>query len=106
MKLNKLYDIAKNEKIHITNYKMKNTKARIIDKYIFMNYSDISTYIEEKELLAEELGHYKYNAYYTLLDNQEFINKQEYKAKKWKALHLCPLKSILRCIKERKDKYI
>lgn len=53
-----LENIAKREKIDIVNFKMKKNKARIINyngSYIFMDYSKIGTYTEEKCLLAEEL---------------------------------------------------
>ena len=58
MELNELENIASREKIDIVNYKMRNTKARIINYnnvYIFMDYSKIKTNTEEKCLLAEEL---------------------------------------------------
>lgn len=58
MELVDLENIAKREKIDIINYKMNKTKARIINfenYYIFMNYSKIDTYTEEKCLLAEEI---------------------------------------------------
>ena len=85
MELNDLTNIAEREKIDIVNFKMKKTKARIIEygnTCIFMDYSKIDTYREEKCLLAEELGHYYYSSYYTLMSDQNFINKQEYRAKK------------------------
>lgn len=104
MEILDLENIANREKIYISNFKMKNTKARIInyDKtYIFMDYSRIHSYTEEKCLLAEELGHYYYSAYYTLNSNKEFIDKQEYKALKWKSLICVPLQSILNCFYKR-----
>ena len=58
MEISDLTQIAKKEKIDIVNFKMKKTKARIIKYYnpcIFMDYSKIHTYTEEKCLLAEEL---------------------------------------------------
>lgn len=58
MELIDLENIAKREKIDIINYKMNKNKARIINydnSYIFMDYSKIDTYMEEKCLLAEEL---------------------------------------------------
>ena len=73
MNLDKLYDIAEQEKINIINYKMNKCKSRIIsydNSYIFMDYSKINSYTEEKCLLAEELGHYYYDAYYTLSASQ------------------------------------
>ncbi len=58
MDLNDLENIASRENIPIINCKMKKTKAKIINysgSYIFMDYSNINTYTEEKCLLAEEL---------------------------------------------------
>lgn len=106
MTLTKLYDELNKENIEVVNWKMSKHKARIINNdstAMFLDYSQIHSYVEEKELVAEEYGHYCYNAYYTLLSDKNFINKQEYKAKKWKALNLCPLKSILSCFKKRNN---
>lgn len=58
MEVSDLTNIAKKEKIDIVNFKMRKTKARIIENdstCIFMDYSKIHTYTEEKCLLAEEL---------------------------------------------------
>lgn len=58
MELLELEKIAQREKIDIINFKMQKTKSRIINytnSYIFMDYSKIETYTEEKCLLAEEL---------------------------------------------------
>ena len=104
MELKKLYDIAEREHIDVINFKMKN-KA-IIGHYkencmIGLNYSKISSYTEEKCILAEELGHYYYSAYYTLNSDKKFIDKQEYRALKWKSLTCVPLKSILSCFYKR-----
>lgn len=58
MELQDLEKIAENENITIKNSKMKKNKARIINynnPYIFMDYSKINSYTEEKCLLAEEL---------------------------------------------------
>jgi len=104
MELIDLEKIAKREKIDIINYKMKKTKARIINfdsPYIFMDYSKIKTYKEEKCLLAEELGHYFYDSYYTLSASQNYIDKQEYKALKWKSLSCVSLQLILSCFSKR-----
>lgn len=58
MEVSDLTNIAKKEKIDIVNFKMRKTKARIIEcdnTCIFIDYSKIHTYTEEKCLLAEEL---------------------------------------------------
>lgn len=100
MKISKLYELAEKEKIDIFNYKMINNKARIISdtsNAIFMDYSQIDTSIEEKEILAEELGHYYHDSYYTINSSKKDVSRCEYRANKWKALTLCPLDSILNC---------
>ena len=87
MELNKLYDIATRENISIEDFKMKN-KAIIeqIHKeyYIGLNYSKIKSITEEKELLAEELGHYYCNAFYNSSSSPSTIAQKEYRANKWK----------------------
>ena len=58
MEVSDLTNIAKKEKIDIVNFKMRKTKARIIEyngTCIFIDYSQIHSYTEEKCLLAEEL---------------------------------------------------
>ncbi len=97
MELNKLYDIATRENISIEDFKMKN-KAIIeqIDKeyYIGLNYSKISNSKEEKEILAEELGHYYTNTLYTANYSNTEINKREYRAGKWALKTLVPFQKL------------
>lgn len=103
MELIDLENIAEREKINIVNFKMKKVKAKIIDygnHYIFMDYSKIDTYTEEKCLLAEELGHYYYDSYYTLSSDQNFIDKQEYRAQKWKIKTLVPVRKLAKLFDE------
>lgn len=87
MELNKLYDIVVKENISIDDFKMKN-KAIILrvnkDYYIGLNYSKIKSITEEKELLAEELGHYYCNAFYNNSSSTSTIAQKEYRANKWK----------------------
>lgn len=104
MELNRLYDIADKEKIGIINYKMLN-KAIICEAnekyYIGINYSKIDTYTEEKEILAEELGHYYCGATYCSYDNKTFISKQEYRARKWSYNVLIPYEDLKLAVKNR-----
>lgn len=57
-----LYNLTEKEKIDVINYKWLKAKARIFEdskEYsIGIDYSKINNSIEEKEILAEELGHY------------------------------------------------
>ena len=76
-----LYKIVDKEKIDIENYKWTNCKARIFEidnnYYIGIDYSKIDNSIEEKEVLAEELGHYYCNALYYINSDKEFKSKCE-----------------------------
>lgn len=98
MELNKLYDIATRENISIEDFKMKN-KAIIerIDKeyYIGLNYSKIEGITEEKELLAEELGHYYCNSFYNSNSDFSTISKKEYRANKWKCTVLVSVNDFI-----------
>lgn len=93
-----LYKIVDKEKIDIENYKWTNSKARIFEidnnYYIGMDYSKIDNSIEEKEVLAEELGHYYCNALYYINSDKEFKSKCESRAKKWSFSVLVPLQKL------------
>lgn len=98
MELNKLYDIATRENISIEDFKMKN-KAIILrinkEYYIGLNYSKIEGITEEKELLAEELGHYYCNAFYNSNSDFSTISKKEYRANKWKCTILVSVNDFI-----------
>lgn len=99
MELDDLYDIAEKENIKIYDWHIENANGIYvnIDKInaIALNYNEIGTYIEEKEILAEELGHYYMDATYPLYSNDiTLIAKQEYRAKKWSFKVLIPISKI------------
>ncbi len=93
-----MYKIAENEKIDIINYKWNNTKARIFEidnnYYIALDSRQIYSGIEEKEILAEELGHYYCNALYYLNSDQALKDKCEFRAMKWAYSILVPLQKL------------
>lgn len=109
MELLNFEELAEREKIDIFHDNIMKQKAKII-KYdgtsILLNNKKIHSEAERKCLLAEELGHYYYDAYYTLDSDQTFIDKQEYRAKKWKCLACVSRQSILNCFMKRNNKYI
>lgn len=57
-----MYKIAENEKIDILEYSWTSSKAKIFEVdnsyYIALDTNQINNNIKEKEILAEELGHY------------------------------------------------
>lgn len=93
-----MYKIAENEKINILNYSWTNTKARIFEidnnYYIALDNEQINNSIEEKELLAEELGHYYCNSLYYIDSDKILVDKCEHRAKKWAYSVLVPLKKL------------
>lgn len=93
-----MYKIAENEKIDIINYNWNNIKARIFEidnnYYIALDSKQIHSGIEEKEILAEELGHYYCNALYYLNSDQALKDKCEFRAMKWAYSILVPLQKL------------
>lgn len=94
----KLYDIADKEKIGIFENNWSSAMARIFE--IDENYvialakNNIQNSFQEKEVLAEELGHYYCNALYYLNDNPIQKTKCEYRAKKWAYSMLVPIQAL------------
>lgn len=93
-----LYKIIDKEKIDVRNFKWTNVKARIFEYnnkyYIGLDNSQIDNSIEEKEILAEELGHYFCNALYYINSNKELKDKCELRAKKWAYSVLVPFQKL------------
>lgn len=103
--LNKLYDLAETENIRIYDWHIEDCTGIYInyDKLnaIALNYDEFGTYIEEKCTLAEELGHYYYDATYSLYADSNTISKQEYRAKKWSYNILIPYENLKLAILNR-----
>ncbi len=105
MNLENLYKLAEREKISIRNCPLSPVNGCYLSyeniRIIGLNYKKLTTLTKEKCTLAEELGHYYYNATYKLDSDFQLITKQEYKALKWRSLICVPLKSILNCFDKR-----
>lgn len=105
MELNKLYDLAEKENIKIYDWQIEDCNGIYLnyDKInaIALDYDQFGTYIEEKCTLAHELGHYYYDASYSLNADINYINKQEYRAKKWAYCILIPYEDLKLAIKNR-----
>lgn len=106
MNLNNLYNLSDKEKIKIYDWYIEDSEGIFIniDKInaIALNYSNLETSIDEKCVLAEELGHYYMDATYPLLtNNKQLIDKQEYRAKKWSYYALIPYESLKSAILKR-----
>ena len=93
-----MYKMAEKEHIDILDYKWTNTKARIFEidnSYsIALDREQLENSIEEKEILAEELGHYYCNALYYIDSDKIFKDKCEYRARKWAYSVLVPFNKL------------
>ena len=103
MNLNNLYDLAEKEKIKIYDWHIEDAYGAFIniDKInaIALNYNKIGTYVEEKCVLAEEIGHYYYDATYSpYCQDMQLIAKQERKAKKFAYNVLIPFENLRKAI--------
>ena len=109
MELLDMYKIAENEHIDILNYSWANTKARIFEienkYYIGLNNNQVYNSIEEKEILAEELGHYYCNALYYINSDRVLKDKCENRAMKWAYSVLVPLQKLKEKIIQGLDLY-
>ena len=110
MNLEKLEDLVYKEKIELIEYPMENTKARIIQNtkysFIFMDRKQIENRIEEKCILAEELGHYYSDALYSpLYYDKELVDKNEYKATKWAFKALINKERLISLSQQNLSKY-
>ena len=96
--LEKLYDISYKENIDVCKFNWKDKKARIIkhnnNYYIGIDYSQINNSFEEKEILAEELGHYYCNSMYSFIASDTLIRKCELRALKWAYSILIPYNKL------------
>lgn len=104
MTLNKLYNIADRENISVIDFKMKNKAiiGQVGKKYcIGLNYSKIDNSREEKEILAEELGHYYTGSLYSSSIPFETISRCETRANKWAYNVLIPYEKLKSAIFKR-----
>lgn len=104
-----LYNLTEKEKIDVISYKWSNAKARIFEEdeeySIGIDYSKIANSIEEKEILAEELGHYYCGALYYINTDIVLKRKCENRAKKWAYSVLIPFQKLKEKIAQGFDLY-
>jgi len=106
MKTSKLYELAEKENIKIYNYNISEVSG------MFINLGNINsitlsknlTSYKEKSTLAEELGHYYYDATYPVnCTDLQLISKQEYRARKWAYNVIIPIEDLLSALKNGLD---
>ena len=84
-----------------TKYLSDDNKKRITNEKTGQSLtSNILCQPEEKELLAEELGHYYCNAFYNSNSDFSTISKKEYRANKWKCTVLVSVNDFIDAFKK------
>ena len=109
MELLDLYNLTEKEKLDVINYKWIKAKARIFENdneySIGIDYNKIDNSTEEKEILAEELGHYYCGALYYIDSDIALKRKCEIRAKKWAYSVLVPFQKLKDKIAQGFDLY-
>lgn len=100
MTLNKLYEIADTNKISVYHYPLHPVKSISIPNFIGIDVDSLHTTIEEKELLAHELGHHIRNAFYKIHSPIETKRRMEERATRWAVLTLVPAEELKKALHE------
>lgn len=87
MNLDYVEDLIYRENINLIDTYLEDTSGAYVNynklNVILYDSTKLPSSIAKKEILAEELGHYYYNATYKINSDLNLISKQEYRAKKW-----------------------
>lgn len=106
MNLDSLYNLTEKENIRVRNWYIDNCKGLFLHidnkNAIAINHRLVKNYNDEKQVLAEELGHYYMDATYpAFCIDKTLISKQEYRAKKWAYSILIPFENLKLAILNR-----
>ena len=102
MNIEYIEDLIQRENINLIDTYLEDTAGAYINydklNLILYDNSKLPSSIHKKEVLAEELGHYYYDATYKFNSDLQIISKQELKAKKWAYSILVPYDKIKNAI--------
>lgn len=102
MDLSYIEDLIYRENINLIDTYLEDTTGAYVNydklNVILYDTSKLNSLYEKKQVLSEELGHYYYDATYKFNSNSQFIDKQEYKAKKYSYNILVPFENLRRAI--------
>lgn len=98
MTLNNLYDLASTKDITVATMPLPYLKgvSTVIngDYYIGLNCTETKNTVEEKEVLAHEMGHCITGAFYNVYSPYDIKARHEGKADKWAIRKLIPLHEL------------
>lgn len=104
MNLDYIEDLIDRENINLIDTYLEDTAGAYVNydklNVILYDSSKCKTSIDKKDVLAEELGHYYMDSVYKFNSNLQFINKQEYRAKKWKSTTLITKNALFKALKK------
>ena len=102
MNLDYIEDLINRENINLIDTYLEDTSGAYVNydklNIILYDSTKITSANAKKEVLAEELGHYYYDATYKFNSDLQFITKQEYKAKKYSYNILIPFENLRKAI--------
>lgn len=105
MNLDYIEDLIERENIYLKNTYIEDSEGVYVNyrkiNAILYDSSKIETSNKKKQILAEELGHYYYDATYKFDSDLNLISKQEYRAKKWSYYALVPFENLKSAILKR-----
>lgn len=105
MNIEFMEDLINRENINLLDTYLEDTAGAYInyDKLNIILYDSkkLTNNTEKMQVLAEELGHYYYDATYKFDSDLHLISKQEYRAKKWAYSVLIPFERLKLAIQNR-----
>lgn len=91
MELNEIYNECERCNVDVYYYPFNHTKAiSLPDGTIAIDVDKIENSIEEKEIVAHELGHINTGSFYNVYTRLDVIGKHERRAEKWAIKKLVP----------------
>lgn len=105
MNLDYIEDLIERENIYLKDTYIEDSEGVYVNyrkiNAILYDSSKLENSTEKKQVLAEELGHYYYDATYKFDSDLNLIGKQEYRAKKWAYYALVPFENLKSAILKR-----
>lgn len=106
MNIEYIEDLIEKENINLVDTYLEDTAGAYVNynklNVIIYDTTKLCSTMEEKQTLAEELGHYFYDATYPIsCADTTLIAKQEYRAKKWSYYALIPYEKLKLAIENR-----